>query len=306
MPDPFIDPTADLMSPAEARVHFEESQKPVQAFSTGFPAWDASCRDEGAGQGIALGWYVVIGGDTGHGKSLLALQVAAEAMDQGYRVGFVNLEMSVRQLRNRLYSMITRIPAWKLEPGPNHRPEVSREVVQWLEKVRAEVGPHPFLANREPLTDYGHVTKFMDCWRVDHGCKVFVVDYLQLCEAPEEAGAAAEIKRVSKVFRDYAHRHRVAVIALSQYNNESGNDAARKPHPGSLYGGRRIAQDSDLSICIDHSRYARDDHRHEARTWLVTIKNRHGPRPEIPILWEYETLTAREAQPDEEHLWPGV
>ncbi len=70
-------------------------------------------------------------------------------------------------------------------------------------------------------------------------------------------------------------------------------------------GGGTIANNGDLVLLLDHSRYEREEgNRSIARTFVLVPKNRYGDNSEIPIEWSYKTLTCREAQPDEERLWP--
>ena len=69
-----------------------------------------------------------------------------------------------------------------------------------------------------------------------------------------------------------------------------------------LFGGMILEASCDLIALLDHSRYERD--QNTARTWLIIAKNRHGPTLEIPIEWDYRTLSVREGDPHEEHLWP--
>ena len=67
------------------------------------------------------------------------------------------------------------------------------------------------------------------------------------------------------------------------------------------------ANNGDIVLLLDHSRFARDEaDRVIARTWLLVAKNRHRAVGEIPIEWNYRTLQVREALQDEEHLWPGM
>tara|TARA_Y100001960_G_C14366910_1_gene677175 strand:+ start:59 stop:280 length:222 start_codon:yes stop_codon:yes gene_type:complete len=69
-----------------------------------------------------------------------------------------------------------------------------------------------------------------------------------------------------------------------------------------LFGGMILEASCDLILLLDHSRYERDGNT--AKTWLIVAKNRHGPTVEIPIEWDYRTLSIREADPDEESSWP--
>jgi replicative DNA helicase len=301
-----IHSTPDLMSGTEALEHFRDYGESKPVLPTGFPMWDQACRGFGRKSGIAFGWYVVIGGDTGQGKSLLGLQLGVQAIRAGFRPGFVSLEMSVPEIRNRAYSQLIGIDSSDLEPGPFFRQETAQMISDWLDRWRDERGYSPFFAVSDLDPTVHACLALMDSWRQDEGVDVFVVDYLQLLEDPETIGSAREIQRISKAMRDYAHRHGVIVIGLSQYNNEGGNDRTRPPHVGHLYGGRRISQDSDQTILLDHSRVIQDrDLPHITRTFAMLPKNRHGPKGfEIPIEWNFKTLTARQALPDEENLWP--
>lgn len=297
----------DLTSAVEAETHFARYNDPIRALRTPFPNLNDSCRGFGGRQGYALGWYVVLGGDTGQGKSLLALQHATDAIKQGYRAGFVSMEMSEAELRNRFYAqMVPGVSARDLEPGPDFNPATAERVKFWADKWREEHGYLPLLAEDDCPPDVREVEAMMTTWMTEQDVEVFVVDYLQLLEHPEGVGSAKEVQKISAAMREFAHRNRVLVIALSQYNNEGGNDRTRSPHVGHLYGGRRISQDSDVTVLLDHSRYVQDAQEPWiARSYLMHPKNRHGPKGyEIPIEWDYRTLTAREAMPDELHRWP--
>jgi len=174
-----------------------------------------------------------------------------------------------------------------------------------VEKFNLDRPGKPYLCADDVGTDVLAVVDLMHEW-LNQGCRMMVVDYLQLCESPDQVGMAREVQAISKAMRDFAHQTDTLVIGLSQYNNEGGNDRTRSPQVGHLYGGRRISQDSDMTLLLDHSRYASDPMSPWiARSYLTFPKNRHGPKGfDIPLEWDYRTLTAREAQPDELHLWP--
>jgi replicative DNA helicase len=296
----------NLLSPLAAEKHFRAYNVPPDVAVTPFDGLNQICRGFGRRKGMCLGWYVVLGGDTGQGKSLLALQLGVEAAKQGIKVGFLSMEMSLYEIRNRFYSQALGIPSRDLEPGDFFEHKTKDEVVAMLEEVHKQAPGTAFFASDDVDPDLQHVLAHMADWKAE-GVRYFVVDYLQLLESTTSVGMAQEIQRISAAMRDFAHRNQVIVVGLSQYNNEGGNDRTRSPHVGHLYGGRRISQDSDMTILLDHSRYQRDTlSPNKARTWLMVPKNRHGPAGiEIPIEWSYTTLTAREAMPDELGAWPS-
>jgi replicative DNA helicase len=273
---------------------------------TPFSSLNRACRGFGAQKGLPMGWYVVIGGDTGQGKSLLALQLGVAAHEQRFRVGFVSLEMSLPEIKSRFYAQRIGIEASRLEPGDRYDPTAEDLVLEWQGKHADETGGGiPFWAADRVGPDLEDVMDLMHEW-LEMGVSVFVVDYLQLMESVDGVGTPREVQKISKMMRDFAHHNGVLVIALSQYNNEGGNDRQNPPHVGHLYGGRRISQDTDLTIMLDHSRVETDGLQpYLSRTFLLVPKNRNGPKGfEIPLLWDYRFLKAREGMPDETKDWP--
>lgn len=303
MTDDERSPGIDLLSVAGATHLFAQAVKPPEVIPVPFPTWAESCRDMGGGEGLARGWHIVIGADTKQGKTLLALQCALTAVLEGRRVGFLNLEMSTEQIQTRLYSQATGIPAWRLEPGKSHDPNRARDVIQWLEdRGRNRKGVWLF-TNEEPVFSLGEALELMHFWVEEWKCQLIVVDYLQLLEEPEAAGIADEVRKISARLTRFAKTHRIVTLGLSQFSNE-GSQAS--PDARSLYGGRRIAQDASQCLFLDHSRSTYVPIDQKTRTWLTLKYNRHGPPADIPIEWDWRTLRARQALPDEEALWPRL
>jgi replicative DNA helicase len=295
--------TTDLLMPSWTTAHFKRQEEPVEAIPTPFPSWNRHCRDEGGGVGLALGWYDIIGGGTGHGKSLLALNVAAKAMEHGISPAFISLEMSLPQLATRLYAILTRTPVRKLERGDDYEAVTAGSVIRKLKEMREQTGIG-FFANREPTTGLTDVLETMDYFRSERGVKLFFIDYLQLVSDGDEQDTVSQVTRISHAVRSFAAKHRVTVVALSQYNRATSANRSASPIPQSLIGSSALENDSDQTLLLDHSRYERSPDGLTAKTWAVLGKNRHGSTGEIPIEWDYRTLTVREALPDEEAEWP--
>lgn len=298
----------NILAPSQVATFMGLAERDPDAMPTHLPSLNNVCGDMGGGVGVAMGWHVVIGGDTGHGKSLLALNLCKDAVAAGERIGFVSLEMSAQQLATRFYAMLTMTPVYRLEPGKHYSAQHYGEVQRFVDDQFAAHGLHPFMVNETPYSEIHHVLGLMDEWRKEHGCRVFVVDYLQLCSAGDEDSMVRELTQISNLIRSYAYEHNVITIALSQYSYGASKNTAVPPSIHSLYGSARIGQDSNLCILLDHSRRERvrssDGRADTARTWLVIAKNRHGPDGEIPIEWNYKTLTSSEADPDQEAQWP--
>lgn len=295
-------PEVDLLAPEEVERHFEDQRKPVDAVPTPLEGFNEVCRDAGGGVGLARGWHVTVAATTGSGKSLLALNLAAEAIRHGETVGFVSLEMSKRQVRTRLYAILTETPVRGLERG-DFSSHVQEEVGRGLARIREKTGG-TFRVNDGVVFELEKVLGLMRYWAERRGVRFFVVDYLQLLAARDAETLYQEVSNISAAVREFAQRMEVVTVGLSQLNRAASSNYQDSPRAQSLIGSSSLENDSDLVLLLDHSRYRKDGKT--AKTWAILGKNRHGGQAEIPVEWDYRTLTIREALPDEVGEWPGV
>lgn len=289
--------TVDLFSP-HFRARFEKRQQgPIDATPTPLRTWNDACRDDGGRVGLARGWFVVIAGNPKFGKSILALNMAAEAMKHGRRVGFISLEMSPEQLAARLYAMCSRTPVHKLEKGGFTK--------QHFDTVWKAIGPMQnmmeFQTNDVTLWDISQVMNTLHEMR-EAGVDWFVVDYLQLVGVGDEDSINRQVTEVTSHLARFTKDSDSTTLALSQFNRGTSKDYTQTPRAQGIHGGMIVEATADQVLLLDHSRYDKLDRK--AKTWFVLDLNRHGESGPIPIEWDYEHLTLREARPDEEREWP--
>lgn len=292
----------NIMDPG-FRAHFEKRQlAPIEATPTPLATWNDCCGDDGGGVGLADGWLTVVGGNPKYGKSLLAIDMAREAMaNKTHRAGripaFLSLEMRVEALASRLMAMMSGIPVWKLEKR-GFTKERFAEVWKMIDPIANQ---YNFLVDDRPMYRLEMIQVAMeDLLKV--GANYFVVDYLQLAALGDEQAVHKAVGGVTNWLRLFAKEHDVPVVVLSQFNRETSKDYTQTPQPQGLHGGMIIEASADQIILIDHSRFERE--KGSSRTWL-TLTNRHGEHGDIPVLWDYRNLQVREQNPDEEGTWPG-
>lgn len=289
----------DITDPAYLDA-FEMAQSgPVYAVPTMMPSWNRVCGGDGAGRGLARGWLVVVGGNPGFGKTLLALLLARESLAAREKTAFISMEMHHGQLAARFYSMASGTETHRLEKG-RFEPEAMIETRQVLRQLFPRGG---LLVNTQPMFTLGSVSRSLE-QLADLGVKVFVVDYLQLIGIGDEESINKQVTEAITALRLFAVSRQVLVVALSQFNRGTAGNYHETPRIQGLHGGMIIEACADQAVLLDHSRYERIDGR-LARTWLVLDKNRHGDRVEVPILWNFNHLTAREGMQDEKDQWPS-
>lgn len=286
----------DALDSARLFELLKDNEGPVNAISTPFPSWNSFCREEGGRQGIALGWYVVLGGATGFGKTTIAMNMAGNAVKVARNVGFVNFEMSQKQLAGRFLSIATGAHRDTVEPGTRFNMDALRRATNQVEGI-----PGTLYTNRRPIVSLGQAEQSMRTLR-EAGCDLLIVDYVQLVRVDGMSGHPAN-QRVSDTLRDFAHEHGAAVVSLGQV----GTGAIRSkesPGLGSLDGGAKWAMDADQFVLIDHTAHE----RHEADPFtgfgrMVLIKNRHGPTGGFDIRWDWRTLQCAELTEDRRDVY---
>lgn len=293
-PDPPV--AFDVLGPSrfEKLLAFQES--PVDAVPTPFPAWNAACADGGGRKGIARQWHVLAGARTGTGKSILALNVAAWAIQSGETVCFLSLEMSQEQVETRLMAITTGTPVRELEKGRYFKRDSFLAASESFGRK-----PGRFVTNRAPIYRIDQVVQSIQAIHEIHGARFFIVDYLQLAGNPNDPES---ITAVSHAVREQARSLEVITFGLSQFNR-STSVLMETPTANGLMGGSALENDADQVALIDHSKiedaYPKTDPRNRIgwTTNLGIAKNRHGPQGTIPFLFNTSTLQMRELMDDE-------
>lgn len=278
-------------------------QAPVEAVPTPFPMWNEVCRGRGGRVGLALGWYVLIGGLSGFGKTLLANNLANAAILAGEGVAFHSLEMGWDELAIRQMAILSGEPIYRLEPGSLFDADSFDRAAARFNETHEETGGSLYL-NAEPLSALQDLLDSMDYHFEVHGCRVHVIDYLQLAWLKDASTMLQQITEVSHAIRAKAKKHGVLVVALSQLNRETTAARTETPRKEGLLGGSPLENDSEQVVLLDHSRQTYGEHGSWIG-WQILDKNRHGPlitpphRPGIPIRYDSATCRIEERLPDE-------
>lgn len=297
----------DLLTDQVISKHFVKQARPVNAVPTPLPKWNSLCGDQGGKFGLAKGWHITLGANTGAGKTLMGINMASTAIRHGISVGYINLEMSIEQMSSRLYSTLTTTPIREIEPGKDFRPDTEIAIRERVSEIVLECdGEVRFLTNDAAIHDIDAITGLMAYMKGMHGIEFFVVDYIQRVRTKYE-DMLKQVTDVSLKVSDFAKEMNVTTVALSQFNRETSKTYKDKPRSQGLMGGSPLENDSDQVVLLDHSRHrayvdvdAGDHPKPYADTYLLVDKNRHGGQAQIPILWDYTTLRVYERQEETE------
>jgi len=289
--------TFDSLSGDTLEQILTEKLAPIDAVPTPLPEWNALCHGGGGGVGLARGWLVTIGANTGTGKSLIGINMAATAIRQGEVVTFISLEMGRSELATRLLSVVSGESVIGLEQGPDFNSSSFAKAALTLDDIRQETGGH-VLVNRRPISRLQDIASCMRYHIEVHGSRYFVVDYLQLAQTSPSHSEFERITQVQHTLRELTQTHNVITVALSQFNRQTSANRAERPVAQGLMGGSAIENDSHQIALFDHSRFTRTGNL--AYTWLIIDKNRHGGVKDLAVQWDYRTLRLHQRTPPPE------
>lgn len=194
------------------------------------------------------GNLIIVAARPGMGKTAFALNVAESAAREGSHVVVVSLEMSPRELVNRLIvrdSTGIRSDVLKnLEASPEETREIHR-VAGKLQRL-----PINFVRNNSI-----NINKLKTiCRKLKKRGKIdlLIVDYLQLMSGSTKGqNREQEISGISRALKTLATELNIPVIALSQLNRALEARQDKTPNMSDLRESGAIEQDADMIMLLN-------------------------------------------------------
>jgi replicative DNA helicase len=237
--------------------------------------------------GFQPGTLVIIGARPSQGKTALGLQFALAAEGP---VAFFSLEMGKAQLAVRALALLAQINGWGLRKGLLS-PDEFRRVDRGLEAL---AGRGLAIDDTPGLTPWALRSKARR-FKVQHGLRMVVVDYLQLMtpakSGKREQNREQEVAALSRSLKALAKELQVPVIALSQLSRDSAK-TGKAPTLADLRESGSLEQDSDIVLLLHRPNLATV--REEGPVELIVAKHRDGPTGVVDLHWIPQQTRFRE------------
>lgn len=239
------------------------------------------------------GWQptdlIIIGADSGMGKTALAMTHILAAAKQGNPVGMASMEMSTIQLAIRAVAVESSFHMKQLTQTGFEKTEYFRkltDVVDKLSRLPVHVDDRPCLT----VPEMKRKARFM---KRKYGIKLFIADFIQMFSGDEDdvkltGIAARELKNLAKELE-------IPVIALSQLNREVKKAKYNIPSKHHLKNSSGVEEAADVIALLYRPGYygysAADNpdlwremnlHGNENAALLV-VKNRNGGLGQIGL-----------------------
>lgn len=197
----FSDVATDLLD----RMYALADGKPAPCVKTGFDKFDEFAN------GFQFSDLVIIGGETSHGKTTLAINLARNIARNDIPVAFYSLEMTSLQLVSRIVASVSGIDSKTLMNKPLFREEFLQ-----AEGSISKIMDIPIFFDESSTSSLNTITSSIRRMVLKFGIKVVFVDYLQLVKGDSSAGREEEVGNVARVLKNVAKELDIVVIVLSQ------------------------------------------------------------------------------------------
>jgi len=203
---------------------------------------------------MTSGWQnsdlIIIAARPAMGKTALVLSMAKNmAVTYNTPLAIFSLEMSNRQLVNRLISNVAEISGSKIKSG-------DLSPIEWQQlfaRIKYLTGAPMYIDDTPSLSIFELRTKARRLVR-EHGIKIIIIDYLQLMNASgmKFGSREQEVSMISRSLKQLAKELDIPIIALSQLNRSVENRAdGKRPQLSDLRESGAIEQDADI-VCFIH------------------------------------------------------
>lgn len=253
----------------------------IKLIKTGYPSID--CR-LGCMQG---GDFIIFAGATGMGKTCMMINLIASIAKQGHKVDVYSLEMSLKQLQNRLICSQARIDASKLRIQSLSGYEKGR----YAEYINSSLPSLPI----KICTEYNiTVDKIRQLERKADSDIVFI-DYLGLISGSNSKSSYERIGDISRELKLTALEVNKPFFVLHQLNRGYADRQDKRPRLSDLRDSGKIEQDADTVCFIHRPAYFEPEKYRNSDLRFLIEKSRHTEGGKsIELYYDSNTQTVKE------------
>lgn len=240
--------------------------------STGLP--DLDCVINGLQEGL-----VVVAGQPGSGKTTLGACdfVRAAAFHQKLPVGVFTMEMTWREIFNRLICAEAGVSAERVTAGTLHDGDWSA-----IARVCGETEDAQLAIDDTKGLSFADIRIRARQMRQRLGIRLLVVDYLGLIECRDNRPRHQQIDDLARRFKNLSGELGIPVVLLAQTNRNAGSRADKRPILSDLKESGGIEAHANVVIFV-HRPEQSDKAKRAGEADLIVAKNRSGPERDVVV-----------------------
>jgi len=230
---------------------------------------------------------IILAARPGTGKTAMILNMAQHVtVKNKIPVGIFSLEMSKEELVDRLLVSQADIEAWRLKTG-----KLTDDDFTKLSDAMGELAEAPLYIDDTPGMNIIEMRTKARRLQVEHGVKLIMVDYLQLCDPGRKFdNRVQEVSIISQSLKNLARELRIPVLACSQLSRAVETRGTRVPELSDLRESGSIEQDADVVMFLYREEADQAMWGDQIQTKLRIAKHRNGPLGEIDLIFRGDRI----------------
>ena len=255
-----------------------ENQKII---TTGYPSID---KKLGCMQG---GDFIILAGATGMGKTCMMINLVGSMANLGFKIDVFSLEMSLKQLQNRLICSQTRVNASKFRT----KSFADYEIRVYQKYIKEKLPNLPIkICSEYQIT----VERIRDMAKKSESDIIFI-DYLGLINGNNNKSTYDRISDISRELKLTAMEINKPIVAIHQLHRGYADRQDKTPRLSDLRDSGKIEQDADTVCFVHRPAYFEPNKCSDCDLQFLIAKSRHtGGNTRVDLFYDATTQTVKE------------
>jgi len=217
---------------------------------------------------------IIVAGRPSMGKTALCLSIARNvAIDHNKKVGIFSLEMSKKQLGERLISSESRINSHKIKTS-----QLPKGDWRKLSTAANSLSNSKIFIDDSPGLNVMELRAKARQLKAEKKIDILIVDYIQLLNAGTRSeNRQQEMSYISRSLKALAKELDIPIICLSQLSRAVENRTNHRPVMSDLRESGAIEQDADVVLFIYRQFVYTEAEEDKNIGEIIIAKHRNGP-----------------------------
>lgn len=249
-------------------IEMKDNEGSLTGITTGFKDLDRQLS------GLQNSDLVLLAARPSVGKTALGINIGINAAKAGKRVAVFSLEMSKRQISQRIISMLSMVELQNIISG-----NITDEDWQVLFTKVDQIKDLDVFIDDTASISLTELRAKAKRKKQETGLDLIVIDYLQLMTTDSNRieNRQQEISNISRGLKALAKELNIPVLALSQLSRKSEERTNKRPMLSDLRESGAIEQDADVVMMLYRDDYYNEDTAHPNVLEVIIGKHRNGP-----------------------------
>lgn len=239
--------------------------------------------------GANPGDLILVAARPSMGKTALACGMALNMAKCGKRIVFFTLEMSARNLIERMIATSAGVSLSVIKQGP------PKDVLDRFYQASLDLEKLP-IRIVENATTPERQAAVVQTMKQGDGVDIVFIDYIGLMRSGQRtSNRNDEVSEISRSLKHLAQRYELPVVALSQLNRDCTKRSNQHPQLSDLRDSGSLEQDADVVMFLHRPDYYRRQQDPEAKDLdstaeILVAKQRNGPVGMVKLSFFEETM----------------